>query len=58
MNFDPLKQLDIRCAAVPEKVELLADNGVWQPVETAFSGDVLTVRKRIACYETVVLKIR
>ena len=58
LNFDPLKQLDIRCAAAPEKVELLADNGVWQPVETAFSGDVLTVRKRIACYETVVLKIR
>ena len=58
LNFDPLKQLDIRCASAPEKVEILGNDGVWQPVGTEFSGDVLTVRKRMECYETVVLKIR
>ncbi|MBQ9337815.1 MAG: hypothetical protein IJS14_11035 [Lentisphaeria bacterium] len=58
LNFDPLKQISIRCAAVPQKVEILANNGVWQPAGTEFSGDVLKVAKPMACYETVILKIR
>ena len=57
-RFPPVRKNDLlRCAAAPEKIGITADNGVWQPAGTEFSGDVFTVRKRIECYETVVLKI-
>ena len=58
LNFDPLKQLDIRCAVQPEKTELLGADGVWREAQTAFAGDVLTVKTALQCYELAVLKIR
>ncbi len=57
LNFDPLKQLEIRCAAAPAKTEILGADGIWREAETAFSGEVLTVKTDLHCYELVVLKL-
>jgi len=58
LNFDPLKQLNIRCASKPGKTEILGADGVWREAETSYAGDVLTVNIGLQCYEVVILKIR
>ena len=58
LNFDPLKKLEIRCAAKPAKMEILGADGIWREAETAFSGEVLTVKTDLHCYELAVLKLR
>ena len=57
LNFDALDTLDLRVAKRPAKLELMADDGTWKPLEFAAEGDVLRLPIQIPCYDAAVVRM-
>ena len=58
LNFDPLKQIALRCAAAPREVERLTGDGKWVRTPFQADGDCIRADIPLACYELAVLRIR
>ena len=58
LNFDPLKQIALRCAAAPREVERLTGDGKWVRTPFQTDGDCIRADIPLACYELAVLRIR
>ncbi len=57
LGFDPLETLQIRCAAKPEKAELLLPSGQWKKLDFRWKDNILTLPVRLECYEPAVLRL-
>ncbi|MCQ2378716.1 MAG: hypothetical protein MJ016_05840, partial [Victivallaceae bacterium] len=57
-GYDAIKEVRLRIAAKPGEVKQLAADGKWSDVETRFADGILTVPRKLECYETLVLRIR
>ena len=58
INYDPVKQLMIRCAAEPASVQVLTPAGVWQNVTYTWDGDSITLDYAVPSMNFAVLKIK
>ena len=58
INFDPLKEISLRCAKTPEKIEYLAGDGSWHEMPFTLDGNTVKIARTLACYELVIFKIR
>ena len=57
INFDPLKEISLRCAEVPEKIEYLAGDGTWHDMPFTLEDDTVKIKHTLACYELMIFKI-
>ena len=57
INFDPLKRIALRCAALPRKVERLTGEGKWIPVPFGSTDNGISVEWSLGCYELTVLRL-
>ncbi|MBR6371810.1 MAG: hypothetical protein IKS20_01370, partial [Victivallales bacterium] len=57
LGFDPLENPSLRCANRPERMEILADDGLWHPLEFSWQNDTALLPLHLECYEMAALKI-
>ena len=58
INYDPVKQLMIRCAEKPVSVQVLTPAGVWQTLTFNWDGDSIILDHAVPSMNFAVLKIR
>lgn len=57
LGFDPLENPSLRCAHKPERMERLADDGLWHPLEFSWQDNAALLPLHLECYEMAALKI-
>ena len=58
INFDPLKNITLRCAKTPVSVEYLTGAGSWEALPFTAEGENIKLPYPLGCYELVILKVR
>lgn len=56
-GYDPMKTLTVACAARPQKVERLKDDGVWQTLDFVWEDGAFVVFCEIPCLDAAVVRI-
>ena len=57
LNFDPLKELDLRLGRTPRRVAVLQGDGEWRSVTFAAAGRQVRVPQELPCYGSAILRI-
>lgn len=58
LNYDPVKQLMIRCGTKPSNIKVLTPAGTWEDVKFTWNGDAVTLDLSVAAIHFAILKIK
>ena len=58
LNYDPVKNLAIRCGTEPASIKVLSPSGTWDDVKFTWDGDAATLDLAVPSTQFAVLKIK
>lgn len=58
LSIDAMEKIDLRCSFRADSVEIMNPAGRYEPLKFTQKGDQVLVDRTMACYETVILKIK
>jgi hypothetical protein len=58
INYDPVKNLAIRCGTEPTSIKVLTPAGSWDDVKFTWDGDAATLELAVPSIHFAVLKIK
>ena len=58
LSFDAMKNIELFCDLPVKQVEYMDHDGIYRRLDFVKNGKTLTVKHPVACYETVILRLK
>ena len=58
LSHDAMEEIDLRCAFDVKSVEAMDPDGVYRPLEFRKNPGGILIDRPLACYETIILKLK
>ncbi len=58
INFDDLDELHVRCAKLPEKIERLSTEGIWENCRFRIEDNNVFIDRKMGCYNLEIFRLK